>query len=129
MIGIVLDYHEDTKFRQNPSLMTVIIILAHDNQGILQVHPVHEGRTVNAAYYKSFLQYNRTLRRNLPALLNNALILHDNAKRHTVACVQKRRGGWEILQQPLYSPDFSRCVFDLTPKSKTPLRGKLCKQR
>ena len=72
------------KFRQNPSSTKVMIILAYDSQGILECHPVHEVRTVNAAYYRSFLQYNLrcTLRRKCPASLNNAVILHDNATSH-----------------------------------------------
>ena len=101
-----------------------MIILAYDSQGILECHPVCEGRTVNAAYYRSFLQYN--LQRKRPELLNNTLILHDNATGHTAACAQNllQRWGWEILQHPLYSPDLNPCNFDLIPKLKTPLHGK-----
>lgn len=116
------------KFRQNPSPTKVMLILAYDSQGILECHPVRQGHTVNAAYYRSFLLHNlrRTLRRKRPELLNNVIILHDNATSHTAACVQNlvRRWGWEILEHPPYSPDLSPCDFDLIPKLKTPLRGK-----
>ena len=75
---------------------------------------------------RSFLHYNlrRTLRRKRPAFLNNAIILQDEANSHTAACVQKlfQRQGWEILQQPPYSPDHSPCDFDPIPKLKAPLR-------
>ena len=68
----------------------------------------------------------RKLRKKLPALPNNAIILHDNAASHAAACVQNllQRWGREILQHPPYSPDLSPCHFDLIPKLKTPLRGK-----
>ena len=81
--------------RQNPSPTKVMIILAYDSQGILECYLVREGRTVSAAYYRSFLQYNLrlTLRRKCPALLNNAIILHDNATSHIAACVQNLCSG------------------------------------
>ena len=114
------------KFWQNPSPIKVMIILAYDNQDILECHPVQEGRTVSAVYYRSFLQYNVrcTLRRKGPALLNNAVILQDNATSHSAACVQNllQRWGWEILQYPPYCPVLSPCDFDLIPKLKTPLQ-------
>ena len=116
------------KFRQNPSPTKIMIILAYDSQGILECHPVHEGHTVNAAYYRTFLQYNLhcTLRRKCPALLNNAIILHDKATSQNAACVQNllQQWGWEILQHPSYSPDLRTCDFDLIPKLKTLLCGK-----
>ena len=116
------------KFWQNLSPTKVTIILACDSQCILERHPVHEGCTVNAAYYRSFLQYNHnhTMWRKHPALLNNAIILRDNSTSHTAGWVQKllQQWGWEILQHPLYSPDLSPSDFDLTPKLKTLLHGK-----
>ena len=99
------------KFQQNPSPTKVMIIWAYDSQGILECHPVHEGNTVHATYYKSFLMYNLShiLWRKYPALLNNAIFLHDNATNHTAACVQNllQWWGWEILQHPPYSSDLS----------------------
>ena len=108
--------------------MKVMIILVYDSQGILECHAVREGCTVNAANYRLFLQYNLhcTLRRKRPALLSNAIILHDNATSHTTACVHNllQRWAWKILQHPQYSPDCSTCNFDLIPKLKTLIRGK-----
>jgi histone-lysine N-methyltransferase SETMAR len=86
-----------------------MIILAYDSQGVLVCHPVREGRTVNAQYYKSFLQYRlrRAVREKRPELLDNAIILHDNATSHTADTVRRclQRWGWEVLQHPPYSPD------------------------
>lgn len=116
------------KVRQNPSPTKLMIILAYDSQGVLVCHPVREGRTVNAQYYKSFLQYHlrRAVREKRPELLDNAIILHDNATSHTADTVRRclQRWGWEVLQHPPYSPDLSPCDFDLIPKVKKPLRGK-----
>ena len=89
------------KFRQNTSPTKVMIILAYDSQGVLECHPVRESCTINATYYRSFLQYNlrRTDQRKRPTLVNNAVILHGNAASHTAA----------VVQHPPYSPDISPC--------------------
>ena len=51
----------------------IIVRSSHDHFGISQPrYPDHEGRTVNVAYYRLFLQYN--LRKKRPELLNNAII-------------------------------------------------------
>ena len=80
------------KVRQNPSPTEVMVILAYDCQGVLVCHPVCEGLTVNAAYYSSFLVYqlHHAASTKCPELLDNAIILHNNAIAHTAATVQHR---------------------------------------
>jgi transposase len=49
-----------------------------------------------------------------PELLNNAIVLHDNATAHTANSVKNRlrRWGWEVLHHPPCSPDLSPCDYD-----------------
>ena len=69
------------KFRQNPSPVKLMIILAYDVQGVILCHFVPHRQTVNAANYHAYLQNNlrRAIRNKRPELLDNAIILHDNA--------------------------------------------------
>ncbi|KAJ4443292.1 hypothetical protein ANN_04960 [Periplaneta americana] len=80
------------------------------------------------------MKFPRFLQRHLrPALrrkrrhlvVQNPIILHDNARSHTAAAVKDllRRWQWEILEHPPYSPDKSPCDYDLFAKVKELLRG------
>ena len=64
----------------------------------------------------------KTKRRHL--VLQNRIILYDNARSHITAAVTDllRRWKWEILEHPPYSPDMSPCDYDLFTKVKKPLR-------
>ena len=44
------------KFRQNPSPVKLIVILAYDVQEVILCHFVPHGETVNAQYYAAYLQ-------------------------------------------------------------------------
>ena len=65
----------------------------------------------------------RRKRRHL--VVQNPIILHDNARSHTTAAVKDLLGHWqrEILEHLLYWPDMSPCDYDLFAKVKEPLRG------
>ena len=57
-------------------------------------------------------------------MIQNPIILNDNARSHTAAVTDLlRRWQWEIMEQPPYSPDMSSCDYDLFAKVKEPLRG------
>ena len=57
-------------------------------------------------------------------MVQNPIILHDNARSHTAAVTDLlRRWQWEILEHPPYSPDMSTWDCDLSAKVKEPLRG------
>ena len=110
------------KFRQNPSPIKLMVILAYDVQGVILCHFVPHGETVNAAYMQNHLR--RAVRRKRPQL-QNLIILNDNATPHKAICARDllRRWRWEVLEHPPYSPDLSPCDYDLIPKFKAPLRG------
>ena len=57
-------------------------------------------------------------------VVQNPIILHDNARSHTAAVTDLlRRWQWEILEYPLYSPDMSSCDYNLFVRMKEPLWG------
>ena len=86
------------KFRQNPSPVKLMVILACDVQGVILCHFVPHGETVNAQYY---------------------------ATPHKAICVRDllRHWRWEVLEHPPYSLDLLPCDYDLIPKLKALLRG------
>ena len=43
------------KFRQNPSPVKLIVILAYDVQGVILCHYVPHGETINAQYFAAYL--------------------------------------------------------------------------
>ena len=64
----------------------------------------------------------RRKRRHL--VVQNPILLHDNARSHTAAVTDLlRRWQWEILEHPPYSPDMSSCDYSLFAQVKEPLRG------
>ena len=71
-------------------------------------HFVPQGRTVIADYYRSFLQrqLHLAVREKCPHLLNNVIILHDNARPRTTgnAKLQLECWEWEVLGHLSYSP-------------------------
>ncbi|GFY45900.1 uncharacterized protein TNIN_320071 [Trichonephila inaurata madagascariensis] len=81
---------------------------------------------VTAQYYRDFLvkQLRRGVRDKRPDLVDNAIILHGNARPHKAECVRQllQCWGWEELEHPPYSPDISSCDFDFIPKIKEPIR-------
>ena len=57
-------------------------------------------------------------------VVQNPIILHDNARSHTAAVTDLLgRWQWEILEHPPYSPDMSPCDYDLFAKVKESLWG------
>ena len=115
------------KFRQGPSKMKVMLIVAYDCEGIVLIHAVPTHQNVNADYYHQFLQSHlrAAIRKKRPQRLNDVIILHDNASSHTARAVQALIDsyGWETLSHPPYSPDLSPCDFHLFPAFKRPMRG------
>ena len=108
--------------------MKVMFIVACGIDGVILHYAVPQTQSVNAAIYCTFLQHHLrpALRRNRRHLvIQNPIILHDNASSGTAAAVTDflRRWQWEILEHPPYSPDMSPCDYDLFAKVKEPLRG------
>ena len=70
----------------------------------------------------------RRKRRHL--VVQNPIILHDNAMSHIAAVTELLcRWKWKILKHPPYSPDISPCDYNLFAKVKEPLRGSLYNTR
>ncbi|KAJ4449206.1 hypothetical protein ANN_00603 [Periplaneta americana] len=65
-------------------------------------------------------------RKRRHSVVQNPIILHDNARSHTAAAVKDllRCWQWEILEHPPYSPDMSPCDYDLFAKVKEPLSSR-----
>jgi len=59
-----------------------LMIILH----VILRHPIPWGQTVNAKCYKSFMQYHlyHKFREKPPELVESAIILHNNAKAHSV---------------------------------------------
>ncbi|KAJ4450854.1 hypothetical protein ANN_02285 [Periplaneta americana] len=103
------------KVRPTQSAVKVIFIVAFDIDGVILHHAVPPRQTENADYYCRFLQHHlrRALRRKrLHVVVQNPMILHDNARSHTAAAVKDllRRWQWEFLEHPPYSPDMSESM-------------------
>ncbi|PSN43656.1 hypothetical protein C0J52_16680, partial [Blattella germanica] len=92
------------KVHQTPSPVKLMVILAYDIRGIILCNFVPHRQTVNAAYYDAYLQNNlrRAVRNKRSELLENAIILHDNATAHTAEIIKTRlrRWRWEVLDHP-----------------------------
>jgi hypothetical protein len=111
-------------FDKNPSPIKLMIILHVTNV----CHPIPWDQTVNTKCYKSLLQYHLHHKfRDCPEQAESATILHNNATAHSAHTVKNVL--WhcklEVLQHPPYSPDLCVCDYNLTPKLKKPLHGKL----
>ena len=91
------------KFRQNPSPVKLMVILAYDVQGVVLYHFVPHGETVNAQYHAAYMQNQLcpAVRRKRPQL-QNVIILHDNATPHKAIYVRDllRCWRWEVLELP-----------------------------
>ena len=61
-------------------------------------------------------------------MVNNRIILEDNARNRTAAAVTDllRLWQWEILEHPPYSPDMSSCDYHLFEKVKETLQVTRC---
>ncbi|KAJ4442754.1 hypothetical protein ANN_04345 [Periplaneta americana] len=72
------------------------------HQGPPQKHEVRQ----NPSLVKLMNNLHHAIRNKRPELLDNAIILHDNATAHTAALVQTHlwRWRWEVLEHPPYSP-------------------------
>ncbi|KAJ4437127.1 hypothetical protein ANN_17262 [Periplaneta americana] len=109
------------KVRPTQSAVKVMFIVAYDTDGVILHHAVPPRQTANADCYCRFLQHHlrpvlRRKRRYL--VVQNPIILNDNARIHTAAAVKDllRRWQWEILEHPPYSPDMSPCDYELFTK-------------
>ena len=95
-----------------------------DSTGIIYMHWVPTGQTVNKEYFVEVLrEFKKRFRRKRPALFKSGqLHFHlDNAPVHNSILVihYLSKMGIKTVPNPLYSPDLAPCDFWLFPK----LRG------
>ncbi|EFN68500.1 Histone-lysine N-methyltransferase SETMAR, partial [Camponotus floridanus] len=99
-----------------------------DIRGVVYIHWVPEGQTVNQHYYIEILSTLRErVRRRRPELWkNNSWMLHqDNAPSHSALSVKSffAKHKITVLDHPPYSPDLAPCDYFLFPKVKSELKG------
>ena len=99
-----------------------------DSTGMIYMHWVPTGQTVNNEYYVEVLmEFRKIFRRKRPALfkLGQWHFHQDNAPVHNSILVTDylTKTGTKTVPHPPYSPDLTPCDFCLFPKLKENLRG------
>jgi histone-lysine N-methyltransferase SETMAR len=98
-----------------------------DSQGIIMIHYLEQGRTINGTYYADELRRLRQIaRKRRGKLTQGVLLLHDNAPAHTsqVAMAAATDRGFKMSPHPPYSTELAPSDFYLFPKLKTKRRGR-----
>ena len=116
------------KARQSKSTHKLLMIPVFDSPGMIYMHWVPNGQTVNKEYYVEVLrEFRKRFRRKRPVLFKSAQwhFHQDNAPVHNSILVTDylTKMGIKIVPQPPDSPDLAPCDFWLFPKLKEKLRG------
>ena len=116
------------KARQSKSTHKLLMIPFFDSTGMIYMHWVPTGRTVNKEYYVEVLRdFRKRFRRKRPALFKSGqwYFHQDNAPVQNPILVTDflTKMGIKTVPQPPYSPDLAPCDFWLFPKLKEKLRG------
>ena len=112
------------KARQSKSTHKLLMIPCFDYTGMIYMHWVPTGQTVNKEYYVEVLrEFRKRFRRKRPALFKSGQwhFHHDTAPVHNSILVTDYL--IKTVPQPPYSPDLVPCDFWLFPKLKEKLRG------
>ena len=104
------------------------MIAFFDSTGMVYMHWVPTGQTVNKEYYVEVLrELRKRFRRKRPALFKSAqwCFHQDNAPVYnsTLVLDYLTKTGIKTVPQPPNSPDFAPCDFWLFPKLKEKIRG------
>ena len=99
-----------------------------DNTGMIYMHWVPTGQTVNKEYYvEVFREFRKRCCRKRPALFKSGQwhFNQDTAPVHNPILVTDHltKMGIKTVSQPPYCPDLTPCDFWLFPKLKENLRG------
>ena len=116
------------KARQSKFTHKLLMIPFFDSTGMIYVHWVPTGQTVNKVYYVEVLrEFRKRFRRKRPALfLSGQWHFHqDNAPVHNSILVTDylTKMGIKRVPQPPYSLDLAPCDFCLFPKLKEKFRS------
>ena len=120
--------HRPKKARQSKSIHKLLMIPFFDSTGIIYMHWVPTGQTVNKEYYVEVLrEFRKRFRRKRPALLKSGQwhFQQDNTPVHNSILVTNylTKVGIKTLPHRPYSPDLAPCEICLFPKLKEKLRG------
>jgi histone-lysine N-methyltransferase SETMAR len=117
------------KFKSQPSADKIMLSLLWNVEDVIMVHFTPEGETVNNQNCFDLLRTKlkpaiRSKRHG--KFLKDAILLHDNARPHTanqtVETVNEL--GFEVMEQPPYSPDLAPSDFHMFGPVKEALRGR-----
>ena len=104
------------KARQSKSTLKVLMIHFFDSTGMMYMHWVSNGQTVNKEYYVEVLrEFRKRFRQKKPALFKSTQwhFHQDNAPVHNSILVidYLTRMGIKTVPYPPYSPDLAPCDF------------------
>jgi len=107
------------KFRVQKSAGKVLASLFWDQDGIVLIDYLPEGRNINTEYYSSLLvQLKDILKEKRHGnVTKGVFFLHDNDPAHWVLVTQKKLG-FQCLDHPPYSPDLAPLGYHLFPGLK-----------
>ena len=116
------------KARQIKSTHKLLMIPFFDSIGMIYMHWVPTGQTVNKKYYVEVLrEFRKRFRQKRPALFKSGQwhFNQDNTTVHNSILVTDylTKMGIKTVPHPPYSPDLAPCDFWLFPKLKENLRG------
>ena len=116
------------KARQSKSTHKLLMIPFFDSTGMIYMHWVPTGQTVNKEYYVEVLrEFRERFCWKRPVLFKSGQwhFYQDNAPVYNSILVTDYliKMGIKIVPQPPYSPDLPPCDFWLFPKLKEKLRG------
>ncbi|KAJ4439971.1 hypothetical protein ANN_08102 [Periplaneta americana] len=104
-----------TKFKQTLSVRKVMCTVFWDRKGILLIDFLPRGETVNAdRYCETLRKLRRVIQNKRRGMLTaGVVLLHDNARPHTArrTAAILTEFGWELFDQPPYSPDLAPSDF------------------
>ena len=116
------------KARQSKSTHKLLMIPFFDSTGMIYMHWVPTGQTVNKEYYVEVLrEFRKRFHQKKSALFKSGQwhFHEDNVPVHNSIIVidYLTKMGIKTVPQPPYSPDLAPCDFCLFPKLKENLRG------
>ena len=122
------DSSRPKKARQSKVTHKLLMIPFFDSTGMVYMHWVPTGQTVNKEYYVEVLrEFRKRFRRKRPALFKSGQwhFHQDNAPVHNSILVTDylTKMAIKTVPYPPYSPDIAPCDFWLFPKLKENLRG------
>jgi len=93
-----------------------------DQDGILFIDYLPKGQTINAEHYSTLLEHLKDIlkEKRHGKFTKGVLFLHDNAPSHRALATQKKLAylGFQLLDQPPYSPDLAPSDYQLLPGLK-----------